>query len=150
MNRTNCVKWDSISPIYDGTKTKSVKGFASEGTVWRNEPQLISAVARTAKIEEFMTLIWRRDLAGIEAALNKDPSLINAKDATSGETALAHAADDGYKDVVELLLAKGADVNARDNSGYTPMFSAEANKHKDVVKLLRQHGGVSCGAVRNC
>jgi len=46
-----------------------------------------------------------------------------------------------HKDVVELLLANKADVNAKDNSGKTPLHIAVSKGHKDVVELLRQHGG---------
>jgi ankyrin repeat protein len=43
-----------------------------------------------------------------------------------------------------LLLANKADVNAKNNEGWTPLHEAvacEKNGCKDVVKLLRQHGG---------
>jgi ankyrin repeat protein len=45
------------------------------------------------------------------------------------------------KDVVELLLANKADINAKDNHGGTPLLMAEETGQKDVAELLRQHGG---------
>jgi ankyrin repeat protein len=45
------------------------------------------------------------------------------------------------KELLELLLAKGADVNAMNNQGQTPLRLAVAKGHKDVVESLRQHGG---------
>jgi ankyrin repeat protein len=42
--------------------------------------------------------------------------------------------------VVELLLAHGAEVNARGN-GYTPFHMAVQKGHQDVAELLYQHGG---------
>jgi ankyrin repeat protein len=51
------------------------------------------------------------------------------------------AAWDGRKDVVELLLANKAEINAKDKGGNTPLRAAASNGHKDVAELLRQHGG---------
>ena len=45
-------------------------------------------------------------------------------------------AEDGYKDVVELLLTHGADVNDKDNFGGTPLLAAAGAGHKDVAELL--------------
>jgi mannose-6-phosphate isomerase-like protein (cupin superfamily) len=42
--------------------------------------------------------------------------------------------------IVELLIAKGADVNARDNVNARPIHSAAASGHFDVVDLLIAHG----------
>jgi ankyrin repeat protein len=44
----------------------------------------------------------------------------------------------GRKDLVALLLANKADVNATTIDGMTPLQMASG--HKDLVKLLRQHG----------
>jgi ankyrin repeat protein len=56
-----------------------------------------------------------------------------------GATPLHLAALSGHKDLAEILLAHGADVNAKDNSGKTPLQLAK--RRKDVAGLLRLHGG---------
>ena len=41
-----------------------------------------------------------------------------------GGTPLHWAAGEGHKEIAELLIAKGAYVNAKDKSGYTPLDRA--------------------------
>ncbi|XP_055339367.1 ankyrin repeat and MYND domain-containing protein 2-like [Paramacrobiotus metropolitanus] len=59
----------------------------------------------------------------------------------SGTTPLEHACYKGHKELVELLLGAGADVNNNmQTQGYTPlMFAALAGK-QDVVRILLRHG----------
>ena len=56
-------------------------------------------------------------------------------------TPLFNAVSSRHKDVVELLLAGGADVNAKSNDE-TPLHFAESVNRKDIADLLRQHGGL--------
>ena len=69
----------------------------------------------------------------------------------SGMTPLHAAARKGLKKVVELLIHEGADVNAKDDDGDTPLDLAlsaweddspevKAAK-KETADLLRKHGG---------
>jgi ankyrin repeat protein len=69
----------------------------------------------------------------------------------SGMTPLHAAARKGLKEVVELLIHEGADVNAKDDDGDTPLDLAlsaweddspevKAAK-KEIANLLRKHGG---------
>jgi cytohesin len=52
------------------------------------------------------------------------------------------AAFGGYKEIVELLIAKGADVNARTKrDGDTPLDWVIKFKHPKTADLLRKHGG---------
>src|ERR1019366_7998863 len=84
------------------------------------------------------------DLKKVKALLKDNPELVFSKD-TNGITPLYWAADRGNKDVVELLLANKADVNAevkadvnaKKNGGWTLFIAAAAtNGQKDVAELL--------------
>jgi ankyrin repeat protein len=43
--------------------------------------------------------------------------------------------------MAELLIAKGADVNARGFFGMTPLNMADDEGEKEMADLLRKHGG---------
>lgn len=42
--------------------------------------------------------------------------------------------------MVNFLIAKGADINTRNNDGRTPLMMALAGDKQDVVKFLKQRG----------
>lgn len=51
-------------------------------------------------------------------------------------------ANQGYIDMISLLLEFGADVNAVNASGVTPIMFAARQGHLEIVRLLIQHGGI--------
>lgn len=59
---------------------------------------------------------------------------------TSGQTALHLAASLGQADALEALLQAGANVNARDRVGWSPLFAAAAAGHLSIVDRLLDHG----------
>ena len=53
-----------------------------------------------------------------------------------------HAAFYGYAENVQALLAYGADPNASDNEGWTPLNAANSGRNDVcVIKVLRDAGG---------
>lgn len=52
-----------------------------------------------------------------------------------GWTPLTLAVRDGYEEIIRLLIAAGADVNAGDKK-YTPLTLAVKKRHKEIIKLL--------------
>ena len=47
----------------------------------------------------------------------------------------------GHKEIVELLIAKGADVNATDMYRRTPLDMVIGLRRAATIDLLRKHGG---------
>ena len=68
---------------------------------------------------------------------------VNAK-GKYGRTPLHYAATRGLKKIIELLIAKGADVNTKievgDYKGQTPLDGAIQWNHPETADLLRNHG----------
>ena len=71
---------------------------------------------------------------------------VNAK--RYGWTPLCEAAKEGHKEIAELLIKEGADVNAvaMDDvfSGQTPLDAANKYNQGAVAVLLRKYGGKTC------
>ncbi|RVE66062.1 hypothetical protein OJAV_G00122720 [Oryzias javanicus] len=61
---------------------------------------------------------------------------VDAKASQAGQTALMLAVSHGRRDMVEALLAQGADVNIPDDEGSTALMCASEHGHADIVKLL--------------
>ena len=78
------------------------------------------------------------DLETVKALISDNPDLVFSND-DYGNTSLHWAASWDHKDVVQLLLARNADVNARDNGGFTPLRLAALKGYKDVADLLLAH-----------
>jgi ankyrin repeat protein len=55
-------------------------------------------------------------------------------------TPLALAVKNGHLDAVELLLAYGANINARNSTGRTPLILATQTKNVDIAKRLVEAG----------
>ena len=50
------------------------------------------------------------------------------------------AAYEGHKAIVELLIANAADVNAKRDSGKTPLDVAILLNQSEIADILRKHG----------
>ena len=64
---------------------------------------------------------------------------VNTKDKYK-KTPLFGAARNGHKEIAELLITNGADVNAIMIID-TPLDYAIISKHTEIAELLRKHGG---------
>ena len=93
------------------------------------------SAAETNLSNEFYTAIRNNDMAKLEALVEQGGNVNIADD--KGITPLMNAAALGSPEAVQLLLDKGADVNARNTFNATALIWAAADLRK--VKLLVAH-----------
>ena len=77
---------------------------------------------------------------GVVARLIRAGVDINARDNGQRWTALAFAARDGKVGICDALLRAGAEVDATDSFGNTPLWRAASRSNTDVVDLLVANG----------
>lgn len=75
----------------------------------------------------------------VELLLNHKANL-NAVDKVTGRTVLHESAARGYSAIVDLLLKNGADKNAKDKSGFTPLSYAIKHGNQKAAEILKQAG----------
>jgi ankyrin repeat protein len=66
----------------------------------------------------------------------------NIKVSILGTRLLTLAAAHGHTDLVKALLDRGAVVNARDGTGWTPLHAAAYGGHPEIIRLLLERGAV--------
>lgn len=89
--------------------------------------------------KSFHAAVRARDMMAITAFLDAGINP-NAKDAgDEGRTALISAAARGDLEVVNLLVQGGADVNVKDDTGYTALLHAIEANYDQVEHVLLNH-----------
>ncbi|MGO9121088.1 MAG: ankyrin repeat domain-containing protein [Desulfomonilaceae bacterium] len=78
----------------------------------------------------------KHDFKQLEHLLEKGDDV----NANSGGTALMWASYEGQLDMVRLLLGRGADINAKNQKGFTALELASQKGHMKIAELLREHG----------
>ena len=78
-------------------------------------------------------------LAAVKVLLSHGAA-VDAKEEKRGQTALIWAAAEGHAEVVEALVAAGADIRTRLASGFTPLLFAARDGRSDVVRVLLKAG----------
>ena len=139
-------------------ETRFVAGVTQRGTV----ADLIRGGLAASGVGEMLREVrackrdWRGATQLIRAAVGNDLERVrqlvrlgcpnvNAED-TGGSTALHFASRDGHEAIARELLAQGADVNIKENIGFTPLMDASYCGRLAVVRLLSDAPGVDLAA----
>jgi ankyrin repeat protein len=104
------------------------------------KPELTRLLAPTTGFPGFLEAVKRGDLAGVQRLVAEQPGLVNERDSAFGATGLHWAALRGHAPVAQLLLERGANPQARNKEGETPLQVAERAKKQEVVQVLRGTG----------
>ena len=115
-----------------------IRAWIDQGADFRND------VAEEApprpidpRLAALLTAVRSGSRLKAEPLINANPDLVKAAD-PAGSTPLHHAAGFGSVEVVALLLEAGADVQAKNRRGSTPLFWAIDDEAK--VRLLLARG----------
>lgn len=79
------------------------------------------------------------DIQQLKKILGKNPDLVNSTDRDK-MTPLHHAVDAGKMKAASLLIANGADIDAKNYKEETPLHIAAYEGNAEAVKLLLKHG----------
>jgi len=85
----------------------------------------------------FLASVAAGDLEKVKAILKNFPALVSCKESGGwGETPLHKAVSEENIEMVKLLLANKADVNAKDANDGTPLFDAVNKNNEELVRVL--------------
>lgn len=153
---TACGKSREKAHDWSGCRCRVCEKSRDEGHDWAADRQMCLRCGKPRFSEALLSGLFQSvregDLGAVGELLKRNPDLVFAID-KEGATPL-HAAVwsfAGHKDVAELLLANGADVNARARNGETPLHkvvgpSVSRNRRSsrrssyELAELLLAHG----------
>jgi death-associated protein kinase len=106
-----------------------------EGSVMKEDDESLM-------MEEMLLASKDGKLDSIQNMLHVNPDLdfINYRDSETDDTGLHIAARHGHLPIIEFLLQRKADPNARNKIGRTPSHDAAANGHANILDLLFRSG----------
>lgn len=88
----------------------------------------------------FFRLVKSGDITGVKELISRRPLLVHSETSFGRDTGLQIAARSGNAVMVKLLLNAGADVNARNHEGFTPLHEAAFNGNDSIAEILLNSG----------
>jgi len=130
----------SANPALANVKTEQGVSLLQFAAYYRNQEAINIILQHTGQPDIFEACAID-DYKTAESLLTKQPQLINANSA-DGFTPLTLAAYFGHKDIVILLLSRGADPNiaANNQMRVAPLHSACAISSYEIAELLLKAG----------
>lgn len=101
---------------------------------------MVFCVSCNKKAEsELVAAIKNGDTVKVESLIKANPSLVNEM-GSDKKTPIYWAIRYKNKEIVEFLIANGANLNSRDNIGNTPLKFSYKYSTKEVSQLLIKNG----------
>lgn len=156
----NCGNRPLTSAIFHFAKADTVELLLEAGAdpnfIYRYSPLLWAAIRGNFQIMEVVKRFGGKvlasesahfqaltgDAASLADTLSANPNLLSQR--MFDDMSLLHsAAMHGRLNCIELLVQRGADLNAQDSHGQTPLFVAARHGHEDAVKFFSSVGADS-------
>ncbi len=103
---------------------------------------LIHAAAIAQSFDDLTNAVMQKDTSAVLQMLNSGMN-INTRDDKAGTTVLMVASSyEGYSDMINFLLAHGAEINAQSSDGKTALMWAAGNATDNVETLLNHKANV--------
>lgn len=119
-------------------RSLSIASLESEVTIQSETVATSGVMAYVAPEDPMIKAAQEDNLEQVQELL---PGMnVNLRDKRSGTTALEHAVKNGNRQMVQLLLAAGADVNTRDQGGQTVLMMVNDDATTDLVWDLLNAG----------
>ncbi len=103
---------------------------------WLLTCALLISVPAYATTDELINGVKNKNLPAVEALLNKGENVNGAN--AQGNTALHYAVATNNADMVKLLLKYNADMNAKNNKGWSPLSIAEKKNVGEIYNILEE------------
>ena len=108
---------------------------------WANEPPSEEEQFKVKQERSLMRAVLKGDEWEVQRLLEEQGGVIDVNFESSGRSRPMHAAASvNSVEICNMLLKAGAEINATNSLGYTPLFVAVVNENKQVAQLLIESG----------